>query len=535
MLHLFKSAKESCKNPTSLKSNIRLRQASFLSGVLLLFGSEAIVLAADPKVPANVIFEQGIEYSNPENQHLQLDLARPRQSSLLTPLVVCIHGGGFRAGSREGHDALCLRLAEHGYAAATVTYRLAPKYAFPAAVDDVKAAVRWLRSHATHYSIDGDKIASMGDSAGGLLALMLGVTGDVSAMEGPRNGDSTSSRVQCVVSYYGPSDLTQSYAKSADAAQVLPMFLGGNLETARDRHIWASPLNWVTPAAAPTLLLHGTEDKLVAYEQAIWMRDRLQACGVEVQLVTLDGAGHGFAGADAAKAEQAMLAFLGTHLGSSRSPDQGSIKEVKEDPNDVVVACVGDSITEGAGTSAGWNYPSQLARMLGKGWIVKNFGVSGTTMLKTGDSPYENTPAYQGALASKPRVVIIMLGTNDGKPQNWSHKKNYYSDYREMVEHFQALDTKPHVYVCHPCPAPDGGNWGINEEAVLEEIPQIDKIAKEKKTSIINMHEALAGHPEFLPDHVHPNNAGATIMAKTAYHALTGGEFEREVPAPVKE
>jgi len=95
---------------------------------------------------------------------------------------------------------------------------------------------------------------------------------------------------------------------------VLPLFLGGNLETTRQRHIVASPLNWVTPNAAPTLIVHGTEDKYVAYEQGVWMRDRLQACGVEVELLTLEGAGHGFKGADAEKAEQALFTFFEKHL-----------------------------------------------------------------------------------------------------------------------------------------------------------------------------------------------------------------------------
>jgi dipeptidyl aminopeptidase/acylaminoacyl peptidase len=94
----------------------------------------------------------------------------------------------------------------------------------------------------------------------------------------------------------------------------LPLFLGGDLEHARQRHIQASPLNWVTPDAAPTLILHGTEDKYVAYEQGVWMRDRLQACGVEVELVTFEGAGHGFKGADAEKAERGLIAFFERQL-----------------------------------------------------------------------------------------------------------------------------------------------------------------------------------------------------------------------------
>src|SRR5262245_31027837 len=123
-----------------------------------------------------------------------------------------------------------------------------------------------------------------------------------------------SSRVACVVNVYGPSDFTKSYGKSVDAAEVLPLFLGGNLEQKRHRHVLASPLNWVTPEAAPTLIIHGTEDKYVAYEQAVWMRDRLQAAGVEVELLTLEGAGHGFKGADADKAEAALIAYFEQQL-----------------------------------------------------------------------------------------------------------------------------------------------------------------------------------------------------------------------------
>ena len=179
---------------------------------------------------------------------------------------------------------------------------------------DVKAAVRWLRANAAKYQIDPARIGVTGDSAGGHLAQFLGVTADVKQFEGDGGNADQSSSVACVVNRYGPSDFTKSYGASVDAAEVLPLWFGGDLKTALPRHIRSSPLNWVTPAAAPTLLLHGTEDKYVAHEQAVWMRDRLQACSVEVELLTLTGAGHGFKGADAEKAEQALLAFFEKHL-----------------------------------------------------------------------------------------------------------------------------------------------------------------------------------------------------------------------------
>src|ERR1043165_6388774 len=248
---------------------------------------QVIAAAADLDVPEHILFESGIEYANPDNQHLQLNVARPKNSAHLLPGVLCIHGGGFRAGNRDSYNPLLIKLASRGYVAVAASYRLAPKYQFPAAIFDVKAAVRWLKANAPTYQIDPDRIGVTGDSAGGHLAQFLGVTADVKQFEGDEGNYAQSTRVACVVNKYGPSDFTISYGKSVDAAEVLPLWLGGNLETARVKHVISSPLNWVTPNAAPTLLLHGTDDKYVAYEQGVWMRDRLQSSGVEVELLTL--------------------------------------------------------------------------------------------------------------------------------------------------------------------------------------------------------------------------------------------------------
>lgn len=269
--------------------------------------------AAEPAIPDDVLFERGIEFSRANEQSLQLNLARPKSGNGPFPAIVCIHGGGFRAGTREGYDALCLRLAQQGYVAATITYRLAPTNPFPAAIHDSKAAVRWLRANAARYRIDPARIGATGGSAGGHLALFLGVTEGVKRFEGTGNLDQ-SSAVTCVVSFSGPSDFTQSYGKSVDAHIVLPMFFGGNLEQKRADHIAGSPLYWITPNAAPTLCIHGTADDYVAFEQATWMVDRLKAASVEAELFKLEGAGHGFKGPDVAKAEQAMLDFFARHL-----------------------------------------------------------------------------------------------------------------------------------------------------------------------------------------------------------------------------
>jgi acetyl esterase/lipase len=289
-----------------------LSAATLLAAAPLLLAQQP---AKPPKVtvPEGVDFQRDIEYANPDGQHLQLNLARPKEGTGPFPTVVCIHGGGFRAGSREGYNDTILKLAQNGFVAVTVSYRLAPKYQFPAAVQDAKAAVRWLRANAKMNAIDPDRIGVTGGSAGGHLALFLGVTGGVKEFEGDQN-PGPSSRVNCVVDVYGPSDFTKSYGKSVDAAQVLPLWLGGDLTTARQKHIRSSPLYWVTPDAAPTLCIHGTKDTYVHHEQSEWLVEKLKAAGVEAELMLLEGAGHGFRGADAEKAEKATLDYFVRHL-----------------------------------------------------------------------------------------------------------------------------------------------------------------------------------------------------------------------------
>ena len=188
----------------------------------------------------------------------------------------------------------------------------------------------------------------------------------------------------------------------------------------------------------------------------------------------------------------------------------------------IKVACVGDSITQGAGAQKGKSYPAQLQGLLGDGYQVGNFGVSGRTLLKKGDFPYWKEKKYQDALAMEPAIVVIMLGTNDTKPQNWKFESEFDADYRELVKSFQSLKSKPKVFVCRPVPVPGIGNYGINEENIQKEIPRVDALAKELGCGVIDMHAALEKSPELLPDRVHPNTAGAGEMAKAAAKAIAG-------------
>ena len=147
--------------------------------------------------------------------------------------------------------------------------------------------------------------------------------------------------------------------------------------------------------------------------------------------------------------------------------------------------------------------------MFGDKWEVCNFGVSGSTLMNSGNKPYQKTGAFKKALEFKPDVVVIMLGTNDTKPNNWKHfAADYEKDYRDLIADFAALDSKPRIFLCLPPYIAKDGNWGINEPNTKDQIPVVTKLAKELKLGLANVHGALDGKDELIPDKVHPNQPG---------------------------
>lgn len=188
------------------------------------------------------------------------------------------------------------------------------------------------------------------------------------------------------------------------------------------------------------------------------------------------------------------------------------------------LACIGDSITFGYGIQNREtnSYPAQLGEMLGARWDVRNFGVSGATLLKKGDRPYWKQSAFKKALEFNPDVVVIMLGTNDTKPTNWKYKDGFVGDYIDLIEQFQALSAGPKIWICYPVPA-YSERWGISEKVITEEVmPLIDEIADKTGVPIIDLHSALSDKAEMFPDEIHPDAEGAKLMAEAICHALTG-------------
>lgn len=189
------------------------------------------------------------------------------------------------------------------------------------------------------------------------------------------------------------------------------------------------------------------------------------------------------------------------------------------------VACVGDSITEGSGLGSPTteSYPARLQRLLGSDYQVRNFGVSGRTLLRQGDLPYWKEPAFTQSHDYDPDIVTIMLGTNDSKPYNWRYGTNFVTDYTDLIASYTNLPSHPRVLLCAPCPVFNNGAYDINPGIVATNIaPLVRELGATLGLEVIDLQVLLAGHKEWFPDNVHPNAKGATVLSALFRTALLG-------------
>ncbi len=211
----------------------------------------------------------------------------------------------------------------------------------------------------------------------------------------------------------------------------------------------------------------------------------------------------------------AFLLLLATACQQSSSEATTS-EETPEMASVIKIACIGNSITYGSGIENRERnaYPAQLDSILGDGYEVRNFGVGGRTLLKKGDYPYWKEAAFAEAQAYQPDIVVIKLGTNDTKPQNWAYADEFVSNYVELVETFQNLESHPTVFIARPVPAFEV-NFDIDGAVVTNEVlPKIDSIAQQTGAAQINLYDPFLDKAELFPDAIHPNAEGAGEMAK---------------------
>lgn len=246
------------------------------------YGVEVVSPLLYGQVPGQPVWEGGL--------YLDLLLPTPRPTDA-SPAILYLHHGGWRSGDRS-YGAYPWNgpiLAAHGFVVASASYRFSSVASFPAQLHDAKAAVRWLRANATAYGIDPDRIGVLGDSSGGQLAGLLGTTAHRPDLEGQCGSPGWSSSVQAVVARCAPSDFGSF---PPDAAEVLDALFGGPPAATAELRKLASPLTHVSNLSAPFLIVHGTRDETVPFEQAERMAQKLAEHGVPVTLHAIDGGYH---------------------------------------------------------------------------------------------------------------------------------------------------------------------------------------------------------------------------------------------------
>ncbi len=249
----------------------------------------AITIAAEPT-------HRDVEYANVDGHHLLLDFYQP-EAQQKTPLVIWVHGGAWRAGSKA--SVPISGLVQRGFAIASVDYRLSPVAKFPAQVHDIKAAIRFLRANADTYNVDPNRFVIAGASAGGHLAALVGVTNGVTDLEGTAGEQlQTSSDIQGIVSFYGASNLQTILSQSTPhglsvRVPALELLLGGQPDDKVELAKLASPVTHIDKNDPPLLLIHGDQDPQMPINQAHELHGRYKQFELPVHFEVIQGGAHG--------------------------------------------------------------------------------------------------------------------------------------------------------------------------------------------------------------------------------------------------
>ena len=413
--------------------------------------------------------------------------------------VVGCPGGGYSGLSlqNEGHDWADY-FNRQGIAYFVLSYRM-PHGDRTIPVGDAQKSIRVVRDSADVWGINPYDVGIMGFSAGGHLASTISTHSEFAE------------RPDFSILFYPVISMNEKETHKGSCVN----FLGS--EGQKDQQLVKLYSNQhavrrhLTP---PAIILTANDDRTVPpVTNGVAYYTAMRKQGNDCALYIYPTGGHGFGFKSTFTYHDQMLNDLTTWLQRHQGPKKNAVR----------VACIGNSITDGFGIDMATQqgYPARLQRLLGNGYHVKNFGVSGRTMLNKGDLPYQNELAWRDALAFRPDIVIIKLGTNDSKPENWQYNKGFTDDLQLMVDALKANKNNPRIILCTPIPA-FNPTWNIHDSVIVNGItPIINKVAKKNKLQVIDLHTLYAHDGDkMLNDAIHPDAKGALRMAEIIAKAL---------------
>ena len=442
--------------------------------------------------------------------------------------IVGIPGGGYSVLSNNHEGTMASKwLNQRGISYFVVNYRL-PNGDRTIPISDVENGFRIVRDSATVWGINPRDVGIMGFSAGGHLASVISTHSAFDV------------RPDFSILFYPVISMDERVSHKWSCVNFLSEVGQKDPELVRSFSTMNAVQRHITP---PALIISASDDRLVPFvTNGLEYYKAMRNAGNDCAMYVYPTGDHGFGFGPWFKYHQQLLTDIGNWLDARQAPKEGAVR----------VACLGNSITDGFGIdmASAYGYPAMLQKKLGDGYWVRNFGVSSRTMLNKGDWPYMNEPAWRDALDFKPEIVIIKLGTNDSKPENWQYNAEFKQDLEQMIFTLRpdlkqyadmpakkaqkamakalakaaksgATPAKPQIYLCTPIPA-FKSTWNINDSVIVNGvIPIQQEVALKYGLEVIDLHTLFANDGDkVLPDGIHPDAKGAARMADIIADAL---------------
>ena len=409
--------------------------------------------------------------------------------------IVGVPGGGYSmlSNTHEGYLASDW-LNQQGIAYFVVNYRL-PNGDRTLPMGDVWQGIRTVRDSAAVWGINPHDVGIMGFSAGGHLASVISTHSEFDL------------RPDFTILFYPVISMDERVSHKWSCLNFLGEEGQKNPDLVRDFSTMNAVRRHLTP---PAIIITANDDRLVPFvTNGLEYYKAMRNAGNECTVHVYPTGDHGFGFGTWFKYHDQLLTDLGNWLKNRVAPKPDAIR----------VACVGNSITDGHGIELApqFGYPALLQKALGSDYWVKNFGVGGRTMLNKGDYPYMNEQAWRDAQAFNPDIVVIKLGTNDSKPQNWQYASEFKQDLQQMIKSL----GKAKIFLCTPIPA-FKSSWAINDSVIVNGVIPIQKeVARKNGLQLIDLHTLMANDEELVqPDGIHPNEKGVAKMAEIISEAI---------------